>query len=402
MLKIGFTNIMPSIVPILVWTILSRLYGNDIIAQGFSITYPYQFLYMGLYAITIRGQIKSEAKEHCIGNKSNSGVLVYLFLSTIVISLSYMFRKEILGYFKFDYNLYTSVLMYGIIIIVCDYTVFCITLIQQYKENHKEAFMTNICWYSLRVLIAVIVSMVVPNYNNGLYVISVVQVFLLTLLLLKKLRFSKFGISIVDGIKYTMSELPHDVLMCMIYATGYNKAASQVGGYFAAYNIEALCTDTQWDILDSGIDTAVTTDICENGDVNQKKSILASVVYSIILFASSAVTITVYSMMYKDVDIRKVITIFLVECGGFPIYAIMYCVADKIVISNPTALIAILGVVRYAVRFIVTSMVVSPYAISYGVVTSCVLGLVQWFIIYKYVNRKDKYNERYRESSGVV
>lgn len=388
-LKIGLTNIMPSVVPIIIWSVLSFLYNNNVIAQGFSLTYPYQFIYMGLYAVTIRGQIKSEAKQHSIGDRSNSGVVMFLLFSAVIIITSYIFRRQILSFYNFNYIEHTPILMYGIIIIVCDYTIFCITLISQYKNKHKDALFVNLKWYSLRIVVAFIVGIFVKDYYRGMYILTGIEVIVLSMFLIKRVSWNKFGISFRDGIKYTMSELPHDVLMCLIYIFGYGKAASMAGGYFAAYNIEALCTDTQWDILDSGIDTTVTTEICDTGNNDIRKVKVAAVLYSIILFISSALMIAAHSFLYTNVDIGKVFLIFVIECAGFPIYALCYCEAGRIVINNPTPLIAILTIIRYIVRLAITSLIKSPYAISYGVVFSCVYNAFQWYIIYKYVNRKE-------------
>lgn len=309
-IKIGFTNVMPSIVPILIWTVLSVLYKNNEMSKGFSITYPYQFLFMFLYAISVQGQIKSEAKNHELGDKANSGILVFYMASTVVIMLTFIFRKQVLSYYKFDHRDYTEILMYGVIMLVCDYSVYCLTLIKQYREQHKKAFITNVKWYGSRVLVVLIVRCFTSNYKTALIAVICTQIGILAMFVCRNIRFKKFGISIIEGLKYSMSYLPADVLMCFTYVFGYRNVTNIGGEYFTAYNIEALCTDTQWDILDSGIDTAVTTEVCDNGNKNNKHLRLCCVLYSLILFGTSAIMLLLYALIFVEADMGLVWKMF--------------------------------------------------------------------------------------------
>lgn len=381
-LKVGLVDVPQSIAPILIYTVLSMLYSNQNISKGFSLTYPYQFLFMSICAVTVRAQLKSEAKSGSIGDRSYSGIIVWLLLAALIDCVSYMNIDSILKIF--DESADSAIIfMYGIIMLTLDYTIYYTVNIMQYQEKFKRATILTLSWYATRFATAYAVSLFISDYKQGLHLITTIQIILLVLFLFFTVRPRQFSISLRDGFKYSVNSLPHSILMCLIYLFGYSKAANVDGGYFAAYNLEALCTDTQWDILSSGIDTAVTTEICKNNTKNKKQYIIGGILYSILLYISSAVMLLLYLNMFADVDSTKVWLIFIMECSGFPLYAIMYCIEAEIVIIKPLPVIAVLTVVRYVVRTVITMLASTPYAISFGVLTSLCLGLIQWGIVYK-------------------
>lgn len=61
----------------------------------------------------------------------------------------------------------------------------------------------------------------------------------------------------------------------------------------------------------------------------------------------------------------------------------MYSIEAEVVILKPIKLIAVLAILRYVLRTIVTTFVNSPYAISFGVLTSLTMSVIQWSIVYK-------------------
>lgn len=382
-LKIGIINLLPSIAPVLIYTLLSALYNNKNIPMGFSLTYPYQYIFMMICSVIIVAQIKSETKNGGANNQAYSGVLIWLVIALTISVLSYINRESLLNLFNADISSDTEIFMYGIAMLTLDYTVYYTVNIWQYQEKFKKSFVITVIWYVSRGVIALIVPVFIKSYKQGLWTIVISQTIMLLIFLLYSIRIQKLQINIRDGIKYSVASLPTNALMSVIYIFGYVRASSVPGGYFQAYNIEALCTDTQWDILSSGIDTAVTTEICKNGTRNKKQYIISAILYSILLYISSALMLLIYLNIYTDVDATKTWIIFLLECTGFPIYAIMYSIEAEVVILKPIKLIAVLAILRYVLRTIVTTFVNSPYAISFGVLTSLTMSVIQWSIVYK-------------------
>lgn len=387
LLKIGCTNAIASFMPIVLWFSIGLLYKDESIQQGFSVTYSYQFLFMLFASILVRGQLKNEAKNSGTKAYSNLGIILFMLSGVIVFSLSILFSKNILEFFGFVHKTYLPVLVYGISMLLMDYTLYYLVLTIQYKADNRHAFKLSSLWYILRVIVILVVRIFVSDYRFGLCTVAGVQFIILLNVLFKELDIQHIGVDIKAGFKYTIADIPANVFMCLVYIIGYGNVSST---YFASYNLEALCTDTQWDILDSAIDTTVTKEICTNGMTNYKRLKVAGIVYSIILYLSSALMLFLCSFICKGVDIRITTIIFLVECSGFPFYALTYCVASRLAVQCPTVLSGILGVIRYIARLVVTTFVDSEYAISLGVVASCILCILQWFVIWLFTRKSIK------------
>ncbi len=391
LLKVGIIDSIPSIMPIIIWTILSVLYYNESIAEGFALTYPYQFIFMLVFAMFVRGQVKNELKNESVGDKSYSGLLLSLIFIIILIILSYILRKNILSWFRYDVSEYSSVFMYGLIMLCCDYVIYYLAQIKQYENKLRDSFIIDVSWNLSRLVNVIIVSLFVSNYNIGLYITCLVQVIILIIFLSLRVHLSKFRIDLLNGIKYSVSEIPVQLMMALIYAIGYRNVASMSVSYVAAHNLQSLCTDTQWDIGGSAIDTVVTYELCK-GDNSKNKYVRNCIAYFIILFFSSAIMIWICSFIYKDVNIVMTVKAFLIECCTFPVYGFVYYMEAAVMINNPKPIIFVIQVIRYMLRLYVTSFINSPYAMSYGVFISCIFSLIEWSILYrKYVKSNSNY-----------
>ncbi len=396
MFKIGMTNILSSITPILVYFLLSFMYKNQNIKEGFTIAYPFQFILMALYNIFVIGQLKGKAKDKDIGRTSYFGIIVFFLIGIIIIFLSYILRIPMLGHFNHNAADYTEIFIYSLSVLVMDYAVYTIITISQYEEKHKKAFLINILWYASRVMTAFIIPLYIKDYHKGLLVILSIQCVIFLLFACLFIRIKKISLNIRDGIKYSLAAIPSNIFLTIIYFTGYGNA-STYPGYFEAYNLTGLCTDTQWDILNSGIDTAVSIEVCKDSGFKLKKAVPGAELYSIIMFLSSAVMFFLYSVLNPGTDISKSLVIYLIECGTFPVYAVLYSKGAKLTITSPSILISILTIMRYILRISITLFVKSPYAISFGVPASCIFGCISWFVIWPvfYKNRKDKQKKKY-------
>ncbi len=382
-LRVGIINLLPSIAPILIYAILSKLYNNDNISMGFSLSYPYQFIFMAICSVTITAQIKGEARSGSIGQRSYSGVIIWLIIAAGISAASFIHRDKLLNLFNTNCNDSLEIFMYGIAMLTLDYTIYYTVDIWTYQENFKKSFLANGLWYISRFITTIIVPFIVKDYRTGLYTIILLQTIMLLVFLISNIRVHKFYISIREGFKYSISSLPSQILNGLTYVLGYSRVSQIPGGYFQAYNTEALCSDTQWDILSSGIETTVTTEVCKNGVKNKKQYLIDAILYSILLYASSAVMLLLYLNIFNEVDKVKTWVVFFMECTTFPVYAIIYSIEAEVVIRNPIRLIAILTLIRYVTRTMITFYVQSPYAISFGLLANLLVKVVVWVVIYR-------------------
>lgn len=175
--------------------------------------------------------------------------------------------------------------------------------------------------------------------------------------------------------------------MIIIYTFGINKVA-QSAVMLAAYNAYALCTDTQWDVLSYVIDTDVTLDISD-GKFNMKGSSKKYIIYSITLFISSVIMVLALKI-FINFDLKICFIILIMECGLFPIYAIKYEVTSILIIYASEFWMTLTPIIVYSIRTVVTIVIKSNYALSYGVISSCVTGMALNIIMYVVYNKKIK------------
>lgn len=183
-----------------------------------------------------------------------------------------------------------------------------------------------------------------------------------------------------NGMKYEVGGLGYTVGMLIIYIFGINKIA-QTFVMLTAYNAYALCTDTQWDVLSIVIDTDATIEISE-GKYKLWKLYKKYCIYSIILFITSAIMLVCLKLSGNPFNVRITSTILIMECGLFPLYALKYTLGSVLVLYVNGFMIMITNIITYTARGLVTISVKSDFALSYGVVTSCFIGLAFNIILY--------------------
>ena len=81
---------------------------------------------------------------------------------------------------------------------------------------------------------------------------------------IRYIKIKHFRLNVFKGIKYQISSMPSNIGMLIIYLFGLTDINGTIG-FLASYNIMAMCTDTQWDILYSAIDTKTSLEVC-NGN----------------------------------------------------------------------------------------------------------------------------------------
>ena len=103
----------------------------------------------------------------------------------------------------------------------------------------------------------------------------------------------EFGFS-VNAFKFSIEPVSYDLGLTITYL--FNLSGN---GFLAEYNMMSLCTDTQWDVLSTGIDTNTTLNVADGK--YDKSLYYIHIVYSVILFVSSALLLVIMCLDRKSV-----------------------------------------------------------------------------------------------------
>ena len=393
MLKIGIVNSIQSFVPVLVWVIMGVVFNDSRYATGYIIVYPYQFVSSLLYHLLFKSQLKREVKYKAEDHdNANTGLLILYTCYSIVFIVSVLFAKQILLLMNLD-PINTDIFNFGLIQMILDWIFYGIVTTKQYDDNNEEALKMTLTWYISKLVLIVLCSRI-ADHNRALALVSVLMCVLLVIYLLKQCSVKHYIFSFKDGIKYSLYDIPSDVAMIFIYVFGISIMAEKSIVVLAAYNIMSMCTDTQWDIIHSAVDTVGTLKV-KSGEFiqNTKKLFMASIAYAEIMFVSSLFLIGLCYCIptyHESINFNMVLIMFIIECAGFPMYTVKYMMNSWTALEHPNVSAIIVTAITYISRFLVTCFVTSIYSVSFGTLTSCILGNTAHILIYLYFRRKDE------------
>lgn len=388
-LKTTFSYCLSSMMPVIIGVILKLLYNDSIYSEGFVVTYPYQFLCLIGWSVFIIGGCKY-GLEHQNGDVRNSGITgvwIYLVVYTIILICSIFGWNYIRDYFSIT-DRHKEVFVFWLSGLVFDWCIAGIATVHNYSDESDKAFKVMLSWYVYKISWIVVFKYI--NVENKLTVLSAILAMSCIVVMCYSCKCT-FRYSLKWGIKYSYEDLPCHIMMLIIYCTGLSNVSSASTVIYVAYGIEAMCTDTQWDVLASVLDTVATLDINTGKFYKEtKKSFTNAVLYSLILLISIVVCVVGASIIYSDADIRSVVIIAIIECFSFPLYAIGYTGMSYVILRHPGKYISLFQIASHTIRLCATLLIPSMYALSFGVIFSAFFGNGYRIILYKYFRNKDK------------
>ena len=390
--SIASTDCIQSILPILMWYVLGIAYKDTDYFNVFTLTYPFQFIMQLVLGLIIVGTIKYEKKNKAENNDyAYSSLIISLIIFSIFVGIVTLNIDEILKYLNTALK-YKNVYIFGLLCMMFDIFVIGVSRIEQYKEQDKSAFIISVKYYTYKILSIIIVRALVKENNLALVITLIFIAVYILILGVTKIKIHKFRLNVFKGLKYQISGSVSDIAMFIIYFVGLQKVVSGSPSFLTAYNIAAMCTDTQWDILYSAIDTNTSIEVCNNTyDKNIKKLLKSSVLYSIILFLSSLAMIVINHII-NPFDVRAAINILLIECIWFPCYAMKYVFESWLKLEYNGVWLVIIPLVIYIIRTFASFVILSKYALSLGVLIAAILGYTSITILYT-IKRKGRINK---------
>lgn len=383
--KLGFTNGIQSLFPVILWAVLPLLFNDTIYAEGYIVSYPYQYIGMIMYESLVKSQLKYEKKNHISGNRyAVTGLTILYLFSIVVFGGSVALWDSISSVLNLE-DEYFRLFCFSVWNLQIDWVLMGVCTLYQYRDNNKSAFLLAMVWHSSKIILLTALGYFIGSYI-AMFVVGVLFGIILLILIIR------FGVGKyvfnISSIKYGVDGLSSSFGMFVTYVFGIRNMAS--AGVLAAYNIMSMCTDTQWDILDSAIDTDTTLSIVDNG--YNKKLFINHLIFSIVLFLSGVATIFIINCfpIYRDsIDFNYVWIVFLLECSWFPVYSVSYTMSSWIVLMHPNMGLAYINIIKYVVRASVTIYCISDYGVTIAMICAAVIGNLSKIVMYFYYKRKD-------------
>lgn len=389
LVKIAVTDSLQSLLPILMWYVVGIVYGDTDYFNIFTLTYAYQFIYCIIYYNIVIGTIQYERKKKLDNTDySHSGIimaaLIYLVVNICIIyNIEDVFK--ILNVNNKYINMYAfSILCLNLDMIVCG---ICKTL--QYKEDNKKAFKITALYYMIRILSVPISRIIIKNNQEKSLLLNILIILIVVIIIcIKYIKIKHFRLNVFKGIKYQISSMPSNIGMLIIYLFGLTDINGTIG-FLASYNIMAMCTDTQWDILYSAIDTKTSLEVCNGNYEKKKKQMLKqAITYSLLLMISSIIMIIIMRLT-KAFDLKITIILFIIECVTFPLYAIRYTYEAWLKLEYSGIWLVIIATTVYIIRITLSFAIPSYYSLSISVLIAAILGGISMIILYN-IKRKQR------------
>lgn len=381
--KLAITDGLQSLLPILLWYVVGIVYGDTDLFNIFTITYPFQFCYAIIFSIVINGTIKYEKKNQIKNHDYAYSALILAYIIFLILFVGLFINIDSIVQYMGVNIKYTNFILFSYFLLNIDILICGISKIKQYDEDNNKAFKLTTLYYFGRIPILIIIKIIIKDNVLALIITAIVYMLLIITILIKNIHIKKFKINCVQGIKYEIPQIISNIAMFIIYFFGLSRVVTQSESLLIAYNIAAMCTDTQWDILSSAIDTNTSLHIC-NGTYEQNKKyiIKSNIKYSLCLFASCIIMV-ILNRLFKPFDLKYALIVVIIECGTFPLYAIKYTVQQWLNLMYSGILIGIIPILIYIIRITVSFTGSSDYTLSIGVLVTSLTGGLLTILLYK-------------------
>lgn len=289
LLKYSVTDGLQSLMPILLWVLLPLFYKDSLWADGFIVTYPYQFVGMIFYDILFLSQVKYEEAEHMnIRHHSRTGIFVYgvfWILSYGISVLNWGFIRNVFGLTE----TYRDIFQFGLASLGTSYMLLAVITLWQYEGKNRQGMILCFFWWILEICACAVISVFNTNLMYVMLLMFLVLIFILTYELNGMcFRFHLFGV------KYTVTNLSEQIGMAVVYIFGLNKMGTSDICFLSAYNMMSMCTDVEWDVINSATDKYVTIEAA-SGKWNEKKMLSQGFIFGTVLSFVSICSVSVCS-----------------------------------------------------------------------------------------------------------
>ena len=178
--------------------------------------------------------------------------------------------------------------------------------------------------------------------------------------------------------------------MFVVYLFGLRSLCTDTA-MLAAYNLMSMCSDTQWDIVESAVDTHVTLSLSD-GAYKERKALWDGFRFGVLLLFTVAVCILCLSMVpvYRDtIDFRIVWILAAIETSWFLADGIANVMEAYMAFKSPSHIQPFLMMFVYIIRASVTMLCPSIWAVSIGMALAELFYIISTMCLYFVKWRKD-------------
>lgn len=362
LLRLAGVDALQSFLPVLMWMILPVFTGDPMWAEGYIVTYPYQFVGLILYNIIFKSQVKLDMDElGRPGDRTKTGIVVYALSWVILIAMSIFGWDYVRMLFglgpEYEDIFYMSLMSLGL-----SYIVMSVVCKKQYEG--KNGFSLTVSWWTAEISGCFILTRI------GLPVILSLIFMSAFCIIIAVYETEQFRMQFdTHGIKFVAVHLVSSLGMFTVYLFGLRNLCTDPA-MLAAYNMMSMCSDTQWDIVEGTVDKHTTIGISK-GTWKERNALLQGLLFGLLLLSTTVSCILICSLIpvYREtIDFKLVWTLVVVEDLWFVIDGISNVMEAWMAFERPSRIQPFLMIFVYVIRTSLTITCPSIWAVSIAMV----------------------------------
>lgn len=382
LLRIGFDTLATSVTPILGWFLLGILVDKNLI-NIFSLIYPTQFIITAIQSVFGTGANISAIKDKN-ENSIFSGVVLGTGTGLIILGSIAINIDKYISFMNMDIDTYKIFGVYAVIQMFFQ-LLLKLSLCKLYFEKENKRANKYSLLFNLINFLSLIVMSIITKEQMKIVMVSLICTSIFVIIMMSRtIKKTKFGINMINCIKYDSVDLFAEISMFIIYLFGFKNSFDFGEKYILAISFGTLITDTQWDISDA-IKTVAQIDIAKK-EFSYKEHMKNSRKLVWLLIISSIIMWILLYPFYK-VDIIATLIVVGIELICMYLYPV-YITKLTFVQMEYSAMKATISKQIANTLRIFCSFIASPFCTSIGLAVSAIYQLVSM----QYIISKNKLN----------
>lgn len=376
LLKIAGVDALQSFLPVLLWTLLPLFTGDPIWAEGYIVTYPYQFVGLILYNILFKSQVKLDMDESGKpGDRTKTGIILYGMSWIVLMTVSFLGWNQVQTLFGLNAE-HKEVFWLSLPSLGLSYIIMAVVSKKQYEGKNGPSM--TVSWYVSEIFGCFLLS------KLGFPVILCLlpmTLFCITAVILETGQF-KPGFDL-KGMKFVTVHLVSSFGMFIVYLFGLRNLCTDPA-MLAAYNMMSMCSDTQWDIVEGAVDKHTTIGISE-GSWKERNALLQGLLFGLLLLSTTISCVLICSLIpvYREtIDFKLVWMLVIIEDLWFMIDGVSNVMEAWMAFERPSRIQPFLMVFVYVIRTSLTITCPSIWAVSIAMACAEGFYIISTVVLY--------------------
>lgn len=358
LLKIAGVDALQSFLPVLLWVLLPLFTGDPIWAEGYIVTYPYQFVGLILYNILFKSQTKLDMDESGKpGNRTKTGIILYGMSWIMLVTVSFLGWDQVQVLFGLSAE-HKEVFQMSLPSLGLSYIIMAVVAKKQYEG--KSGLSMTVSWYVSEIFGCFLLS------KLGLPVMLCLLPMTLFCIITVIHETGQFEPEFdLKGMKFVTVHLVSSLGMFVVYLFGLRNLCTDPA-MLAAYNMMSMCSDTQWDIVEGAVDKHTTIGISE-GSWKERNALFQGLLFGLLLLSTTVSCVLICSLIpvYREtIDFKLVWMLVIIEDLWFVVDGVSNVMEAWMAFERPSRIQPFLMVFVYVIRTSLTITCPSIWAVS--------------------------------------